>query len=103
MSEMSNIIIEGGGLEDGRTATSCTALNKFLMPPDPRIWQVSVYRWDGECDPVASWRGNVSLPGPGSVKAFEAEVEDLRSIAGADRCVFASRIIPRLSLPPFGR
>ena len=59
---------------------------------------MSVYLWDDKCDPVASWGGRISLSGPGSVKAFEASVKRMRSVAGVDRC---RRSCPFVFLPIF--
>lgn len=66
-------------------------IGRYLLSPpfagwgSPGALQVSVYRWDESCEPVASWGVAVRLPGPGSANAFGVGVEAMREAAGADR------------------
>ncbi|CBJ32802.1 similar to Mannosidase, beta A, lysosomal [Ectocarpus siliculosus] len=49
-------------------------------------YTVSVYLWDDDCDPVASWEGTVGPMSPGSTtNVFQVTTDELRRVAGADR------------------
>ncbi|CAM9955456.1 unnamed protein product, partial [Ectocarpus sp. 13 AM-2016] len=51
-------------------------------------YTVSVYLWDDNCDPVASWGGTVGPMSPGSTtKVFQATIDELSRVAGADRMI----------------